>query len=278
MAINLLFSINAQFVDQLCITLMSLVENTGKEDYRAYVIHDAPLDDKGKIEGLCQQLGIQYNPILINPDDFKDAPTSDRYPATIYYRLLAHEYLPNTLDKILYLDADLLIINSIRPLYDLSMENHLYAAASHVEDSNIMDVVNKVRLGNRDLKSYVNSGVLLMNLELIRQEVSRSKMMDYISQRGPLLFLPDQDVLNSLYSHRIQLVKDELYNLDVRYVPYYTLKSGGTINLDWIMKETVVLHFCGRDKPWKADYKGTFASIYKHYEVKMQRLVRSLGL
>lgn len=52
---------------------------------------------------------------------FEDAPTTNRYPETIYYRLLAHEYLPKELDKILYVDADILCLNDVVPLYKLNL-------------------------------------------------------------------------------------------------------------------------------------------------------------
>ena len=39
----------------------------------------------------------------------------------------------------------------------------------------------------------------------------------------------------------------------------------GEWDLDWVIKNTVVLHFCGRDKPWDEDYIGRFAGLYKHY-------------
>ena len=58
-------------------------------------------------------------------------PVSDRYPESIYYRLLAQNYLPKDLDKVLYLDADILCINDLQPLYELPLEDHLYAAANH---------------------------------------------------------------------------------------------------------------------------------------------------
>lgn len=50
-----------------------------------------------------------YTPVVVGEEAFEDAPTTDRYPETIYYRLLAHEYLPKELDKILYVDADICV-------------------------------------------------------------------------------------------------------------------------------------------------------------------------
>ena len=57
-----------------------------------------------------------------------------------------------------------------------------------------------------------------------------------------------------------------LYNYDTRFYHYYRIQSSGKVNMDYIMKNTVVLHFCGKKKPWHEQYTGEFHSLYKHYE------------
>ncbi|OTE83185.1 UDP-galactose--LPS alpha1,2-galactosyltransferase WaaW, partial [Escherichia coli] len=89
---------------------------------------------------------------------FKTAPVSDRYPESIYYRLLAQNYLPQQVEKILYLDADILCINDLRPLYELTLGDFLYAAASHSKLTEVTTVINKVRLRNYESEGYYNSG------------------------------------------------------------------------------------------------------------------------
>ena len=151
---------------------------------------------------------------------FKQAPVSDRYPESIYYRLLAQNYLPKDLDKVLYLDADILCINDLQPLYELPLEDHLYAAASHSKLTEVTTVINKVRLKNYESEGYFNSGVLLMNLTQLRQEVKEKEIAAFIQKNQLNLFLPDQDILNGLYGDRILGIPDQLYNYDVRKKPY----------------------------------------------------------
>ncbi|HFI0462883.1 TPA: glycosyltransferase family 8 protein [Streptococcus suis] len=276
MATNLLFSVDEGYVQQLLVTLYSIYQNGPGHDYQVYLLSKEPLQSHDTIFNFCQSLGIGYHPIVVPSLDFDHAPTTDRYPETIYYRLLAHEFLPQDLDRILYLDADILCINDIDSLYQMDMDGYLYAAASHVAGSNVNELVNKIRLGNPDLKSYVNSGVLLMNLPLIRQQVDKDLMMAYIKDRANVLFLPDQDVLNALYGHTIALIDDQIYNFDVRYRSVYRIKTGGVCDLDWIMANTVFLHFCGRDKPWKKSYRGSCSGLYKHYQSRVQKLLKQV--
>lgn len=272
MTLNLLFSIDDGYLDQFKVTLYSVQQNTSLKDIHVYLLQKTQLDRHEEILVFCQNLGINYHPVVIGEKAFEDAPTTDRYPETIYYRLLAHEYLPDDLDKILYLDADILCLNDLRTLYEVDLTNYLYAAASHTSDSNIPDLVNKLRLGNFEAESYYNSGVLLMNLDLIRQQVKRQDILDYIEKKGRLLLLPDQDVLNALYGHKTYQIPDQIYNYDARYNVLYFARSSGLWNLDWVIEHTVFLHFCGRDKPWKADYRGRYAALYKHYQQQVKRV------
>ena len=263
---NLLFSIDDTYVTQWKVTMYSVLSNSKRTDFDVYILQKEQLSLHEEIIKFCQHLGVNYHPVIIGESEFQNAPVSKRYPETIYYRLLAHEYLPQDLDKILYLDADILCLNDVFDFYETDLGENLYAAASHIADSNIRDLINKARLGNFEATSYVNSGVLLMNLEQIRKSVKREDIMAYIATNGPLLFLPDQDVLNALYGHQILLVADEIYNFDARYHAYYYAKTAGVIDADWIVQNTVFLHYCGKDKPWKKKARGKFSFIYKHYK------------
>ncbi|MGT2784924.1 glycosyltransferase family 8 protein [Streptococcus merionis] len=264
MPVNLLFSIDDGYVDQFKVTLYSIVQNTSCKDLDIYVLQPQLLANNDEILAFCHKLGVSYYPIVVDDGLFAKAPTTDRYPKTIYYRLLAHEMLPDHLDKILYLDADILCLNDMMSLYELDLTGKLYAAASHVEDNEVMDFINKRRLKNQDAGFYFNSGVLLMNLRAIRQKVSRQAIFDYIDKHRAVLFLPDQDVLNGLYGHQTVLIPEEIFNYDARYSVLYLINSNREWDLDWVIEHTVFLHFCGRDKPWKKDYRGRYSGLYKY--------------
>lgn len=263
---NLLFAIDDNVSKQLMTCLYSIVENTPNEKFDAYVIQKEKLQATDEITEFCQKIGVNYHAVLVDPKIFEDAPVTDRYPETIYYRLLAHEYLPENMHRILYMDVDILILNTLKPLYKMEMSGSLYAAASHSAlTNNMTEQFNKLRLGNYEAESYYNSGVLLMNLDAIRETVKADDIFKYIKDNQLTLFLPDQDVLNALYGSQIIKIPDELYNYDARMSSIYTLLGNGKWDLDWVINNTVVLHFCGRDKPWKKEYTTRYSGLYKHY-------------
>lgn len=261
---DLLFAVDDRFVSQMLTVVYSVMENT-PEDVDFYVLQKRRLQNTKMIVRFAERTGARYHPLVMEGEDFSDFPVTDRYPETIYYRLIAHRYLPEDMDRILYLDADILCINDLRPLYNLDFDGKMYAAASHSGLTNMANVINNVRLGSDSGESYFNSGVLLMNLDLIRKNVDAEQIAEYVEKNRLSLFLPDQDVLNGLYGQRILKVADEVYNYDVRKNPVYEAISMGEWSLDWVIRNTVLLHFCGREKPWSDDFIGRFAGLYKHY-------------
>lgn len=274
---NLLFSINDRFWRQMLTVLNSIRLNSQSRQIDVYVIQSQKLAHTKEIKQICELWGMHYYPIVIKDEEFDQAPVTDRYPKTIYYRLLAHQYLPKQLHRILYLDADVLCINDVGSLYDTDLDGYLYASAIHTGLTGTTEVINKIRLQNFDADGYYNSGVLLMNLDLIRQRVHAEDIYEYI--REHVLLLPDQDVLNALYGKDIKTVPDQLYNFDARKGQTYETISFGEWTLDWVIKHTVILHYCGRHKPWLVDKNtGRYTALYKNYFQMTQRVLKQVAI
>ena len=79
------------------------------------------------------------------------------------------------------------------------------------------------------------------------------------------MIMPDQDILNCLYSKQIKSLDEKLYNYDARYYRYYKFMDDEW-DMDRVIKDTVIIHFCGKKKPWKKNYSGRVHALYKHYE------------
>lgn len=91
---NLLFSIDDRFWRQMLTVLNSIRLNSQPRPLDVYVIQSQELMHTPEIRKTCELWGMNYHPIIIRDEEFDQAPVTDRYPKTIYYRLLAHQYLP----------------------------------------------------------------------------------------------------------------------------------------------------------------------------------------
>ena len=263
---NLLVTLDENYLPPLCVLLKSIFINNPEERFRVYMIYDSiRAESVENLSRFCAFHGSELYPITAREELFSDAPVTARLPRAMDYRLLARYLLPEDLGRILYLDPDIIVINPLRELYDTDFGGALYAGASHTGITGVKETVNKVRLQNYELSGYINPGVLLLNLGRRRAELRREDIFRYIAEHRHQLILPDQDILNGLYADRTLLLDDSLYNYDARRYEVYRIASEGVKDLDWVMENTVILHFCGKAKPWDKTNRNRFGLLYKHY-------------
>jgi glycosyltransferase, family 8 len=261
---DILVTLDDGYMPQLRVMLTSLYISNPDLKCRIYLLHSGiPEDHLSELGLSLQKIGYQLFPINIDEGLFENAPVTKQYPKEMYYRLLAAQILPAELDKVLYLDPDILVINSLRPLWELDLKDRLFAAASHTGKTELANNINKFRLGTD--QKYYNSGVLLMNLSLCRSEIVPEEIFSFVREHTLNLLLPDQDILNAIYGGRIQEIDDFLWNYDARNYNNYFLRSAGEADLEWVIKNTSILHFCGKAKPWKPHYTHRFGILYRHY-------------
>lgn len=262
--IRLLVALDQNYLPQLQVLLTSIAVNNPDENVEVYLMHSGiPAEGLEKADRHCRALGYALIPLRVDPAFFKEAPVTKRYPQEMYYRLLAPCLLPKDLDRILYLDPDILVINSLRPLWEMDLQGKLFAAASHTGVTEIANSVNRLRL--KTDSDYYNSGVLLIDLNAGRKEVDPREVFAFSAEHKASLLLPDQDILNAMYGNRILPLDDAVWNYDARNYNSYLLRSSGKADTDWVISNTAILHFCGRAKPWKPGYPYRFGILYKHY-------------
>ena len=261
---NILVSFDKNYISPFYTMLKSLALNNPGETFHVWLLHSAiPAEELRMLEEYCGEQRAAFTAVQVDRGIFQNAPISKRYPQEMYYRLLAPCLLPESVEKVLYLAPAILVINPLRPLWEMELEGRAFAAASHTGLTDVMNGVNRVRLGtNHD---YYNSGVMLIDLEKARELVKPEDIFQCVREHESELVLPDQDVFNYLYGEQTVPVDDALWNYDARYYSTYLIRSGGMYHMDWVMGNTAVLHFCGKNKPWAPSYSHRFGALYKHY-------------
>ena len=262
---NLLLTLDENYLSPCTVLLASFfASNPGETGVTVYLLHSAiPTEKLEDLAAFCAGFGAELKPIAVGTALFGGAPTSKRYPKEMYYRLLSPLILSQEVERVLYLDPDMLIINPLRPLWELDLQGKTFAASSHTGLTEMANEINQVRLDTEH--EYFNSGVMLIDLTAARKLVTAEDVFRCVSQHEKELILPDQDVFNMLYGRETQPIDDVVWNYDVRNYSKYLIRSSGRHDLSWVMQNTAVLHFCGKNKPWNADYKNPFGMLYLHY-------------
>lgn len=274
--IELLVTCDENYLNPLQVMLYSLKQNNQNDEFRIWLIHESiSAEAIAELRHLCHVLEFKLETIQIKEDLFDNAKTVERYPKEMYFRLLCGQILPESLERVLYLDPDILVINSVTDLWELDLQGKMMAACTHTGLIDFTTTINKVRL-NTD-HGYYNSGVLLIDLNLARQYIKASEIENALEKFNQRLLLPDQDILNHLYGKYILEIPEEIYNYDGRRFMSYLTRSMGEHNLMWVMENTVILHFCGKPKPWDSSSDSRFTAMYLNYQHQKTRLLRNLG-
>lgn len=279
MKMNVLVTLDEGYLHPLTVMLRSLLDNNQCE-IDVYVMNSSLRENhlervRRGVELYCgteDTKRMQLIDVKVDRAMLKDAPITDRYPQEMYYRIFAAKFLPEELDRVLYLDPDMVIINPLGGLYCMGLGDDWFAAASHVGP--VLEKINELRLQSEEPGPYINSGVMLMNLEELRKHQDIHQVFDYIEKMKDALILPDQDVISALYGGKIREIDHYRYNMTERILRLQqlpgaaglqTLQGMDPVDVKWICKNSCVIHYIGKNKPWKERYSGKLDFFYHWY-------------
>lgn len=242
--INIVLACDNNFLTHFYVTVISIVNNKDINDVlNFYLFFDGDANDEKliKIKKSFSNLGICchiYFPII---DDVKSAKIDKNIPISAYFRLLIPKYIKHV-ERVIYLDCDIIVTSS---LYELSNIDLLGNTIGAVKDAGVSDKV-KNKIG---VKSYFNSGVLLIDIKLYKENID--SCFNIISNHELITF-HDQCVLNYVFRES-WLELENTWN----YMSNNFLQDGeGKLNFN-------VLHYNSIfGKPWE---KGCFHPFKSHY-------------
>lgn len=210
-------------------------------------------------------------------DKFQDM--SGRFPGSSYYYVLAAGLLPNV-KKLLYLDADMIVRYDLSELYETNIEDYYFAA---VRDS--IEVVRGFEESGKQLKllkmpdyrQYTNAGMVLMNLEKIREDKLEDKFLKWMTNEKENLingkFFGAQDIINPVCHGKILLVPfkfDAMIGFNV-FKPYEEVPYAWmyTTRKEWEdARDPTIVHFAGGGKPWVNMDESQFYKEWRNYSEK----------
>lgn len=135
---NILFTIDRGYVKRLAKCIQSIIRFPSEDGYDIYIMHsDLESVDETYLrrEAAGKDVRIHFVGINIEETDF---PESDRYPLQIYYRIFA-SFSSSESGKIIYLDADTIVINPLNELWKMEFNGNYFLACTHIRK-----VLNKI--------------------------------------------------------------------------------------------------------------------------------------
>jgi len=266
--LNVLTAINKKYLPYFAVMVRSFAENNDGEHTVYVATKEVTKEDFDGLRPFIPQR-VTVVPVAFCEDILKNAPTVKRWPKEIYYRLFAAQYLPTDVDKVLYLDSDIVVKGDLSALYNTDFQKDVFVATTNIHNP-LFKWLILVKNGAKRGSVYANTGVLLMNLKRLREEQDVERVLKYIRRRKWLLSLPDQDVLSALYGKRVRLVDNKVYNLSEREIKWHKKHKKQNLDEEWVEINTKIIHYLSRNKPWKEGYKGILKPWYDRYEALLK--------
>ncbi len=188
--------------------------------------------------------------------------TNTDYPSEIYARFWAADYFPEDVDRVLYLDGDMVIIGSVTPLLELDITGKMLAAVQ------IPGSTSPVRLGYNPEFGYFNSGVLVINLQKWREESVRDLLIATSHALAKKLNDPDQDVLNYCFHDRY-IALDYTWNAISPFFKEVNSLTVSKLEIQRVTRDARIVHFNGTAKPWN------YLSFHPHTKVYRRCLAKT---
>ena len=215
--------------------IQTIIDNSD-EKCIFHILHDDTLtyDNKEKLVGTINNsnCGIDFIYIDVNKI-FVESKWINKYSIGSMFRLFIPEMLID-INKVIYLDADIMFNCDIKELWDLNIENYCIGGVSDAGLRAGFELPKNVEDGAIKASDYINTGVLLMNLNRIRSKGNMLELCcEYLKNNENSKF-PDQDAINYIYH-------DDILHIDSKYNTLVVVERGDEKN-NRILKQGVVYH------------------------------------
>ena len=248
---NLSAAINDAYTPYAYVMMQSHFEKNPEAEVFVYLLqYDLSEGSREALSRLAEQNG---NHLILLPIDTtklsEKLPRTMEWPLEVYFRLLLPDLLPDDVDRILYLDADIIVNQNLRSFYESDFKGKLILGC---RDLALKNLTTEQCLENRSEKlrtlfeeqRYINSGVLLFCMEELRKNYHFQDYLNLAEELDYRIFSPDQDLINYLHRDEIGYVDEWKYN----FLTWIGANNG--YDYERTKREVAILHYAGQG-PWK---------------------------
>ncbi|WP_456060543.1 glycosyltransferase family 8 protein [Anaerosinus massiliensis] len=224
------YGVDNNYARCMGVSIASIIQNNKEENIIFHVLaSDLENENIQNLKRLAEKFFLCINVYDIDKNAFNLLPTHTHLPVSTYYRFI----LPLVLQvpRVLYIDADIICMGSIKSLFVNDKKNSIISAVPDVES---LAYKRNIALDLKD-HIYFNAGVLLIDIEKWNEYDVVGRVMETLASDPEKFRYLDQDALNLILTGKIHYL-DKKYNC---------------INTpDMMCKDIVFLHFAAHPKPW----------------------------
>jgi lipopolysaccharide biosynthesis glycosyltransferase len=230
--------------------LHSLLVSTADASVHVHYLHgpDFATTDEGLLAEMVESNGGAISFVSVPDDRCRGLPTEGFTGKATWYRVLVPE-LFGDLDRLLFLDLDLIVIESLQALWETDLRGNYVGAVTNVLPRHYADALTATGF---DAATYFNAGVLLMDLEQMRRDGCTEAMVEYGVANADGLVLRDQDALNAVLGSRRLALPPRWNCMNSFFVYPWSAEVFDPDELEDAKRNPAIRHFEGPgiNKPW----------------------------
>lgn len=230
--INICLSCDDNYSEHAGVVIASVLANAKPTDEPVFYILDGGISDKHKQEILTlkniKDCEIKF--VKINEDSFdsyKKVKSHQYVTLATYYRLKLPTLLPHV-SKIIYLDCDVVVQTSLYDLFNIDLKGYPIAGVHDIKKHIV-----------KDNPSYVNAGMLVVDLKREVELNLEQKFLEYTKKHIDTIKVGDQEIINEVCKGNILILEDE-----------WNVQSSNFTNRSSYTKYPKIIHFTAKKKPW----------------------------
>lgn len=255
---NICFICDDEYAVSACVMLKSLVKSNPDTVINCYTFCELlankslKLLEQALLEGSKDNKLVDIHTTPEIKQTLSQCKQISRFPPIVFYRLFIPYLVDETVDRILYLDTDILVNKKLNVLYDFDLKSSCIAC---VKDTAYYS--GKKRLG---LSSYMNSGVILFDCHSITQKWQIKEYIHIFLKNisEAVLVYPDQDLLNIMYEGEIRELPKKFNYQDIVSKVYVFKHLKDTYSAS-------IVHFITGNKPWLNTYFFPYSIKYYRF-------------
>jgi|GEM_PF-1554217 len=265
--INICFSSDNNYAPHVAVAILSILETSPNGKFSFYILDGGITEEyKEKILKLKNIKDFEIQFIKMDNENFKNCPITNYVnyiTISTYYRFMIPSLLSD-LDKVIYLDCDIIAVDDITELWNQDISTCCMAAVPDTSNDWHRDRLNLSRN-----YYYCNAGVLLINNKRCKEHNVETRLFEYAKNPDRKITFQDQDVLNIV-------LKDELKYLHIKWdvmhnalcgddpYPYHPKQHSEALETPYL------IHFTNTRKPWnfrcENPYKRRYMRLLKKTE------------
>ncbi len=274
--VHLAYMVDSKYLPYMMVSLDSAIKN--KKSNTIYYVHVIAKEFNSKDKALLKRMATPKVKIRVYEAEEHGLDLSHlgRFASfsIALQKLFIADYLKE-INKVLYLDADTLVLEDLSEVYKTKLADNYIAAVKDGLMYQFPEHITEIGLDWR--KFYFNSGIMLLNLKQIRKDEIKNRAIIYFNTHEEVF--GDQDVLNAV-------VKDKVIPLSYRYncnstffeekdaeflSDFYGEKVAGTPQK--VYENAAILHFAGH-KPWTEYFTQSYLkALWQKYANDLQEKI-----